>query len=341
MLKKNICLFIVCCSCTVLFAQNDTIKLKNGDELVGKVKGMTQSILTFKTNYSDSDFKIKWLEVKEFNSPRTFIVALNNGERIHSVIHMNTSNHNEIILDIDGEKRMEKITDIVFIDRFDKRFFSRIHASVDFGISLKKAQNYQELSGNLDLSYATQNWKYTFSVATNYSKQDSTANISRNQIDIGASRFLPKDWFTAGTVSLLSNSDQNLRLRATESVMGGYYFVNSNQIAIATAAGLAYNFESYTDNLNPDKNSMESFVKAQFNKYDVGNKLSANASVTASPSITEKGRFRLDTSFYLKYKITSDLYIKTNLTYNFDNQPAAGASKGDYVFQTSFGWDNN
>ena len=66
-----------------------------------------------------------------------------------------------------------------------------------------------------------------------------------------------------------------------------------------------------------------------------------NCTVTGSPSITEKGRFRLDSNTYLKYKITPDLYIKTSFTYNFDNQPAVGASKGDYVFQTTFGWDNN
>lgn len=324
-----------------MFAQNDTITLKNGDVLIGKVKGMSQSVLTFKTRYSDSDFKIKWLEVDEFSSNRNFIISFNDGERIHTQIQTNPSNKDEIIIKTGSEVSYEKLSNIVFIDRFDKRFFSRLHASVDFGVSLKKAQNYQEISGNLDLSYTTQKWKYNLTVATTYSRQDSTANLSRNQIDLSALRYLPNDWFVAGTVEFLSNSDQNLKLRITENAMGGYYFVNSNQFALGTAAGLAFNSESYTDNANPNKNSVESFLKVQFNKYDIGNKLSMNAIVTASPSITEKGRFRLDSSFYLKYKITSDLYFKTSFTYNFDNQPAEGATKGDYVFQTSFGWDNN
>lgn len=323
------------------FAQNDTIKLNNGDVIVGRVKSMDKSILTFATKYSDDDFTIYWLNVIEFNSPRNFIIAFNDGERINTKIHMNPDNPKEIKILKNNQVIHEKLSEIVLIDRFDHNFFSRLHASIDFGVSLKKDQNYKEMTGNLILNYPTQHWKYSLSASTSYSKQDSTSNISRNEIDATVVRFFKKDWFAAVSVNLLSSSVQNLKLRITENLGGGYFFINSNQYALGAGAGLAFNSESYTDNLNPKKNSLESFLKVQFFIYDIGNKVSLNASVMGSPSITEKRRFRLDSNFYIKYQITSDLYIKTSLTYNFDNQPAEGASRDDYVLQPSFGWDNN
>jgi len=340
MLKNLFPIFFLLFANTVLFSQNDSIKLANDDIVIGKVKGMSHSVLTFKTKYSDSDFKIKWLHVKEFYSQRTFVIARNDGKRIYSKINTNPSNKGQVILNNKGKEILVSLSEINFIDRFDSNFLSRLHVAIDAGVTLRKAQNYQEISGNIDLSYATQKWKFSTSTNTVYSRQDSTQSISRNQIGLNSRRFLANDWFVLVLADFLSNSDQDLKLRATQSLGGGYYFKNNNQLTFGGAAGLSYNNETYLDDINPSKKSVETFFTLQFNKYNIG-KLSMNFDITAAPSITEKGRFRVDSNLYFKYKITSDLYIKTSLTYNFDNQPAAEATKGDYVFQTTFGWDNN
>jgi hypothetical protein len=68
-------------------------------------------------------------------------------------------------------------------------------------------------------------------------------------------------------------------------------------------------------------------------------KINLYASVTSSPSLSEKGRFRTDANFRFKYDLPFDFYFKTELQINFDNQPAAGAVKTDYVFSTGFGWE--
>ena len=34
-----------------------------------------------------------------------------------------------------------------------------------------------------------------------------------------------------------------------------------------------------------------------------------------------------------------DFYLKLGGTVNYDNKPAAGAGKTDYVVQTGFGWE--
>lgn len=56
-LGQNLHLILFFFMSTALCAQKDSIKLRNNDLLVGEIKTLTKSVLTFKTSYSDKDFK--------------------------------------------------------------------------------------------------------------------------------------------------------------------------------------------------------------------------------------------------------------------------------------------
>lgn len=342
MFKKLLFILFFVFASNLLSAQNDTLVLVNGDVMVGRIKTMNQTVLVLKTVYSNVDFNIDWLEIKEIHSNRSFILFLTSGERVHSPIKYKSENKDEITLvDDDGKVITSKLSDIIYIDRFGGKFFSRLHIDLDAGISLQKAQNYLQFNGNVSLNYLTDKWMYSSNNSTTYTKQDSTNNLSRTQFNIGAMRFIKEDWFGNVSANLLSNTDQDLKLRATENVSGGYFITKSNHNLLATSIGLAFNSESYYSSSDLNKNSIEAMAQIQYNKYLAGTKFSVNSTVTASPSITEKGRFRLDLNCNMKYKFTPSLYIKPALTYNYDNQPSGGATKGDYTFQTSIGWSNN
>lgn len=342
MFKKLLFVFLFVLISNQISAQNDTLILVNGDVMVGRIKSMNQTVLVLKTVYSNVDFNVDWLKIKKLHSDRNFILFLASGERVHSQIKYTSENSDEItVIDDHGEEIKTKLSNIIFIDRFGKKFFRRIHIDLDAGISLQKAQNFVQFNGNMDVSYLTDKWRYTSNSSVTYTKQDSTNTLSRTEITFGAMRYILDDWFAYLSVDLLSNTDQDLKLRATESVGGGYFIKSSNKNTLATAIGAAFNSESYYSSADLNKNSIEAFAQLQYQKYLVGSKLSVQSSATAYPSITEKGRFRLDLNFNFKYKFTSTLYIKPALTYNFDNQPAGSATKGDYTFQTTIGWNNN
>jgi hypothetical protein len=72
--------------------------------------------------------------------------------------------------------------------------------------------------------------------------------------------------------------------------------------------------------------------------FDVGD-LNLFTGFTVYPSITEQGRVRADFKVDLKYDLPYDFFITLGFTNNFDNKPIEGASKNDYVFQTTFGWE--
>lgn len=322
------------------FSQKDSIKLASNQVLIGEVKSMDQSVLVFKTPYSDSDFKIKWWKVKEIYSKREFILTLTDGRRFNSSINSDSINKKNVILIKYGDTIKTSLNKVTSLDPFTGgSFLKRIELAFDTGFSLTKANNFQQLTMNAKVDYKASKWNYFNSFNLVYSRQDDTDDISRYEVNINVQRFLLKDWFLSGSIDLLSNSDQQLKLRSTGSLGAGYFITKTNSLYFGTGAGLAFNNENYT-NSDDSRSSLESYFSADLNKYDIGD-FSILTSATLSPSLTEKGRVRFDYKLNLKYDITSNLYLKTGMTYNFDNQPVKDATKGDYTFQTTIGWDND
>lgn len=67
-LGQNLHLILFFFMSTALCVQNDSIKLRNNDLLVGEIKTLSKSVLTFITSYSDKDFRIDFNDVVSINT---------------------------------------------------------------------------------------------------------------------------------------------------------------------------------------------------------------------------------------------------------------------------------
>lgn len=330
--------FLLLCP-VIVFSQNDSIKLANNDLLVGELKKMDKSVVTFKTKYSDKDFKIKWLQIAEINSDRVFIISLANGTRLTSTLHSVKDKKGTVVFEKGVNTQEEKLVDIVFLEPIGKNFLSRLTIDVDFGITLTKANNLKQFTSNVSSTYLANKWRADGYFKNVLSKQDGIADVNRMEGEASAQYFLPGDWFVQASGIYLSNDEQKLKLRSTYKAGLGYFFIHNNQMYLGANAGLAKTSENYTDD-TPSKISSEMYLGLGFNKYDIGD-LSLYTSAVLYPSITESGRYRADFNFDMKYDLPLDFYVKMSLTYNYDNQAIEGAANNDYIFTTSFGWEFN
>ncbi len=69
-------------SAAVAYAAEDVVITTTGDRLVGEIKGVEKDVLTLSTDYSDSDFKIKWEKIASIESDRQFVVETFDGTRV-------------------------------------------------------------------------------------------------------------------------------------------------------------------------------------------------------------------------------------------------------------------
>ncbi len=328
---------LLCCTLHETRAQSDSLVLNNGDVMVGEIKSMDKSVVTVKTDYSDSDFKVKWEKVQRIYSNREYLITLADGTRMNASIKTDTADARRVILTGEAIDLRPNIIDIVYIKPVEEDFLSRINASLDVGYNYTRNNNLQQFSIRSNIEYLGKVWSLGGSLDAVRSAQDDAENVRRTNGNIIFRYFLENDWFLLFSEDFLQNDEQKLKLRTASQGGVGKYFVHSNHAYFAMAVGAAWNNERYTDEELTDKNSLEGLVGTQLNMFNMGD-LNLLTSLTAYPSITEKGRVRADFKFDLKYDLPFDFYIRLGYSHNFDNQPVEGAVKNDFVFQTSVGW---
>jgi hypothetical protein len=340
-------LFIIA-STTILKAQTDSIVFKNNNYIVGEIKLLQQGIIKVETDYSDSDFKVEWDQIKFLKSDQIYLVTLKKGERYNGSIETVASDPSKITVhDMEDGDIIVDMMDIVFLKSIDQNFASRIDLLLSLGYTLTKANNSQQFSGLMSFGYLSNTiaLNANFNMVRSFQEetQDTTTfQISTRRTEAGAGirGFIVKDWFALLNTDLLQSTEMQLDLRALTKVGFGNYIVNNQQMYFVTAAGVAWNYEDYTaasDSINPT-NSAEAFLGFEYKIFDLGD-LDMVTRVYGYPSLTESGRFRTDFNLDLRYEFAFDLFFGFGFTFNYDNRPAPGSDQTDYVLQTTIGWE--
>jgi hypothetical protein len=338
-MKKVLFLITVLLYTVNAFSQSDSLVLKNGNVIVGEIKSMDKGVLTIETDYSDDDFTIEWDGIKSIKTDAFFLITLTDGERING--SFKTSGEGKIKIFPEAGTPVEIEHDaLVYLKSVDKGFLDRIYASIDIGFDLAKSNNLATFTTRAGLGYLANRWSTDFSINTLFSKQDSVDNIRRTDGGLTFKYFLPRDWYLPITATYLSNTEQKLDARWNGMLGIGYYAIRTNRAYWGFKGGAAFNNEKYSPEgqTQTTNSSWEGFIGSELNLYDIGD-LSLLTKITAFPSFTESGRWRVDFNFDMKYDLPLDFYVKLGYSLNYDNQPVEGANNVDYVLSTGFGWE--
>lgn len=337
-LKSLLILSILLINFTIK-AQTDSVTFHNGNHIVGEVKTLMRGVLTVKTSYSDSDFKIEWKSVKEIFTSNYYLITLSDGSRYNG--NISSIEPGKLKITTDSEQIVySDHMELVILDDLEKGFWSQLYASIDIGFDLAKANNLRQLSSRTNIGYMAKRWNADGIYNSLYSVQDNTDKIERIDGGLSFRYFLPRDWYPLISLNFLSNTEQKLALRSTGQVGMGKYVIHTNSTYWGFMLGVNYNIEDYYTDSIPRRNSWEGMIGTELNLFDIGD-LNLLTKLNAYPSFTESGRWRADFDFNARYEMPfdDDFYIKAGVTFNYDNQPVEGASDLDYVLHTGFGWE--
>jgi hypothetical protein len=334
---KKIFFFIIFGFSTIsLFSQTDSLVFFNGDIMVGEIKSMDKGVLTIETDYSDDDFKVELDKVKKVFTSSYISITLDDGSRFDGTLKTYDDGTIHSVGE-EGDHALKSLNDIVFMKSVDKTFSDRLSASIDLGINLTKANNFRQFSSRSTVGYLTSAWSLDAYYNTILSNQDDADSIKRIESGLLYKLLLPKDWYMPASLDFLSNTEQNLKLRTTVKLGAGKYIIHSNSVYWAFLGGVNMNSENYST-AGSDRTSMEGFFGTEFNMFDVGD-LNLLTNIYAYPSFTERGRWRSDFVFDMKYDLPLDFYVSLGVTINFDNQPVEDSKEFDYILHSGFGWE--
>jgi hypothetical protein len=318
-----------------IFGQNDSIWMKSNDILVGELKSLSKSVVTFETDYSDKDFKIDYDKISRFSTENYFVVNLTDNTRQTGKIKS-----------VEGEKlqiwsgdvliRELDIQEIVYLSEIDRKFWNRFTGAIDFGLNIAKTNNNVQITSSANLKYSDDHYNFTVSFSNLLSDQDSVERIERREFGLMARRFIKK-WYVEVDLNYLSSTELGIKQRINPGIGAGKTLITTNKLYWAAGGGINYNIEEYFD-ASQDKESQEIKLLTQFEMFNFSD-LSLLTSIAGYPSLSESGRFRLDYNLTFKYDLPFEFYIKTDFTLNYDNQPPVGGSESDYVLSSGFGWE--
>lgn len=337
MVKFPYTLTILLLSHTLIINAQDIVKLKNGDELHGEIKSLDKSILIIETDYSDKDFTIEWKEVAEVNSDRNYNIFLSSRERIFGTIKFSERQGYAIVSGEGFSAREVELGNIVIANPVKDAFKDRFKASISAGLTLTKANNAKQFSLRTTSAYIAKNWQLSGNYNQVINIQDDAISVRRTDASLNFNYLFYKNWFGAVHTDFLSNTEQEIALRSTQTLAVGNLLIRSNQLYVSGSGGITFNRENYS-NETSILYTKEGFFGVEFNAYDIGD-LSFLTKLNYYKSFTETNRNRVNLSVDAKYKFPYDLFIKVGYTLNFDSKPPNNGSRDDYVFQTTFGWE--
>jgi len=316
-------------------SKNDTLKMNNGDRLIGEVKSMQRGILIFSTKYGDSDFDIEWDEIEEISTENYFFVTLIKGKHYYGWLRSSDSLIS--ILSRDSTIIITYPSKIVDIIPINKGFKYRFNAEIDLGFGLAKSNNLRRITASGRVGYKSENWLTYISGNILSSVQDDADPIKRAEADLVLKYVIYNDWYLIPSASFLSSTEQQLNSRWNIMLGVGNYLIRSNTAYWGLTVGFNRNVEDYYDE-NTDRYSWEGYLGTELNLFDIGD-LKLFTKAVAYPSLSEAGRWRFDGELNLKYELPLGFYVKIEFIMNYDNRPVEGAGDVDYVSTLGFGWE--
>ncbi len=333
---KRFLLVFMCILPLGLTAQKDTLWLKNTNVLYGEIKRLSSGVLTMETPYSDDDFTIDYDEVDRMYIERQCLIIATGGIRMVGYIRSKESGQVTVV-ENGEEEAVYSLKYITAIETIESRFLDRFKANIDIGLNLTKANNLNQLNIGGGLHYRGFKWFSDLDISSLVSTQDDVEQTQRTNVNLSLTRMISDKWFVRGTGSFLSNTEQNLVGRYSARLGGGRFLANTEKLLFGVLAGLNYNIENYEDS-SLNKESTELYLSSNLNMFNYKD-FSLYTRVDVYPSLSERGRIRVDYVLNTKYDLPYDFYIKAELQFNYDNQPVEGASDTDYVINTGFGWE--
>jgi len=307
--------------------KTDTLTFYNGEFIRCEIKSLAMGKISAKT-VNMSTVSIKLEKVAYIESPIIFEIIFSNHSRIFGKLSKGskpgtaTINYNNLEMSVD-------LMTIVALNPIRQNFFKRITGNFDLGFSFVKGTNNLQFNYDLKLNYRIRQSKHQITANSIISDNDASRTV-KQEAGYGYTRFLRKDNFANFAIMWQENTELGIQNRILLLASYGISPIRNNFNVLAVSAGFVSNTEqSQTDTLNTN---LEANLRIGYDLFSFSSPdIIISTYVSPFLSLTEKGRFRFDSNFQIKWEIFNDFYFKTTYYYNADtNPPTSTASTFDY-----------
>ncbi|KAB0497344.1 DUF481 domain-containing protein [Pseudomonas lini] len=300
MLSRTLLCLAVASASTPLLA--DTVWLKNGDKLSGKITVFDGGKLLIQTEYAGA-VPIDWKQVKTLESDQQLLVKQDayTGEKAKS---LHAAEDGKVTLaNGDGPKTVELasiqqmlkpkpvVEDLVW------------KGNVDMALDYQRAEKDTD---DYDVGFKTTarhgRWRHTAEGEYNREFQDDVVTTDNWRAEYSLDRFLTEKWFWQGRAVYKRDKVEELARQRTIGTGPGYQFWD-NELG-AFSLGSLLNNTDYEYSNGRKENFYSLAMKWDYNRYLVGKKVEFFTNGEVGKPLSGVADYALDAEVGLRYKVT-------------------------------------
>ncbi len=316
--------------------KSDSLRLRNGDWVIGDLRDMALGIVTYETD-AMSTIYVKWTRVLTAITEKRFQIYLDDGRRYYGSLRPGSTLGRVMIL-TELDTLDVPIQSVVELQRIRGEFWHRIDGDLDFGFGFTQQNERVDLSLRSDTRYLFSRNRLSLLFVGTLSRQDSVSDVTRGTGRLTYFRELTGLWFVGLAASVEQNSQLSLDVRGSMEGGPGRYFVANNRMELGSFVSIGYSRERFTG--ENARNTVALGVITDLKYFDwSGRSTDLSSRLAIQPVLNDPGRWRVSFAVNVKQEMVSDLYLRIGVVEEYDSRPPSlDANRNDFSITTSLGW---
>lgn len=297
--RTLLCLAALSASMPVLA---DTVWLKNGDRLSGKIKLFDGGKLLIQTDYGGA-IAIDWKQVKTLESDQELLVKQDayTGEKAKS---LQAADDGKVILANGEAPRTVELASIQQIMKPKPLLEDMVwKGNVDVAMDYKRAEKDTD---HYDIDFRTSArhgaWRHNAEGEYNREFQNQMVTTDNWSAEYALDRFITEKWFWEGRLTYKRDKVEDLARQRVVGMGPGYQFWDDELGAFSLGSLLNRTDYEYADGGKDNFYSLA--VKWDYNRYLIGKRVEFFTNGEVGRPFSEVADYALDAEMGLRYKVT-------------------------------------
>jgi len=280
----------------------DTVWLKNGDRLTGKISVLDGGKLLLETDYGGS-IPLKWSSIATLESNQKLLIKQGQvaGEVVQS---LQASDDGKVILANGASPRTVELASISQIIH-PKPLVQDLtwKGNIDVAMDYKRAETDTD---DYDVSFDTKArhglWRHNGTGSYNREYRDGVTVTDNWDAEYALDRFIDEHWFWQGRLSYKRDQIEDVRRQRTLGTGPGYQFWDNELGAFSLASLINRSDYEYADGSKDE--FFLAAMKWDYNRYLVGKTFELFSSGEIGKPLEGVADYALDAEVGLRYKVT-------------------------------------
>ncbi|WP_120994551.1 DUF481 domain-containing protein [Stutzerimonas urumqiensis] len=296
-------LFCLTLAALPLPALADTVWLKNGDRLTGKIAVLDGGKLLIETEYGGS-IPIAWKQVATLESDRPLVVEFHGSPQDELSRSLSAADEGQVKLGNGSESRtvpLASISQLIHPKPLIQDF--TWEGNVDVALDYKRAETNTD---DYDVSFDTEAkhglWRHNAQASYNREYQDGVTTTHNWEAEYALDRFIDEHWFWQGRLDYKRDHVEEVARQRTIGTGPGYQFWD-NELGAFSLASL-FNRSDYLFATGEKENFYSLAIKWDYNRYLVGKTFELFSTGELGKPLSNVADYSLDSELGLRYRVT-------------------------------------